>query len=202
MKAGVGSEALDSVLALHFPGVEPAMVLMVSSEQDGFEAMKVIRDSHGAFWFYLTFGISDLGEKTGSHPALSGLGYELTMRAPAGSESSPPEWPIHLLNSLARYLRPMRCDVIDSEPLMFSDPLTTNPPSSLTAVMFADDVKLGNGVDTPNGYVQFRQVVGITRDEGIYQSAFGRPKLLEKMSPSNPFLLTILGRPSVLPPPS
>jgi len=47
--------------------------------------------------------------------------------------------------------------------------------------------------------VQFRQVVGITQDEGIYQSAFGRPKLLERLSASNPFLMTILTRQSVLP---
>lgn len=202
VKQGPGSEALDKVLARHFPGVDPFHMLMTSAEKDGFKAIKVLRDTQGSFWLYLTFGISDLGEKQGTHPALSGLGYELTMRVPAGPAPSPPDWPIPLLNNLARYLRPMRYDVVDSEPILFETPLTTDPPTDLTGVMFADDVQLGYGVDTPNGYVQFRQVVGIRREEGVYQSAFGRAALVEKISRSNPLLLTILERPSVLPPPS
>ncbi|MBI4167158.1 MAG: suppressor of fused domain protein [Acidobacteria bacterium] len=201
MTSGPGALALDGALAQHFPGVEPVLVLMTSADRDGFDAIKVLLDREGSFWFYLTFGISDLGEKQGTHPALSGLGYELTMRVPAGPEPSPPDWPIPLLNNLARYLRPMRYDVVDSEPILFETPLTTDPPTDLTGVMFADDVQLGYGVDTPNGYVQFRQVVGIRQEEGIYQSAFGRAALVEKISRSNPFLHTILDRPSVLPPP-
>jgi len=201
MTSGPGAEVLNGILAQHFPGVEPVLVLMTSADQDAFEAIKIVREVQGRFWCYLTFGISDLGEKHGTHPALSGLGYELTMRVPAGPEPSPPDWPIPLLNNLARYLRPMRYDVVDSEPILFNAPLTIDPPAALTGVMFAEDVQLGYGVDTPNGYVQFRQVVGITQEEGIYQSAFGRTALVERISRSNPFLLTIPDRPSVLPPP-
>lgn len=202
MRPGPGSDALDRVLAQHFPGVTPYVVLMTSAEPDGFEAIKIVRDGQGRFWCYLTYGISDLAEKRGTHPALSGLGYELILRAPADTESSPPDWPVPLLNNLARYLRPKRYALADSEPILFSESLTVDPPSSLTAVMFAQDVQFGHGIDTPNGYVQFLQVVGITQDEGIYQAAFGRAMLLEKLTPSNPFLLTILDRSSVLPPPA
>jgi len=200
VEPGPGAKALDAVLDQRFPAVRPFVVLMTSADQDGFEQVKVFLASQSHFWFYITFGISDLGEKQGTHPALSGLGYELTMRVPAGSKSSPPDWPMPLLNNLARYLRPKRYDVMDSEPIMFNSPLISDPPTALAGVMFADDVQLGNGVETPNGYVQFRQVVGITQDEGVYLSAFGRYKLLEKLVPSNPFLLIVLSRPSVLPP--
>lgn len=200
MKSGPGSDALDNILARHFPGLAPVQVLMVSAEWDGFEAIKVVRDAEGRFWCYLTFGISDLGEKHGTHPALSGLGYELTMRVAChAAESTPPGWPITLLNNLARFLRPQRYDVVDSEPLIFKEPLTVAAPTTLTAVMLADDVQFGYGMDTANGYVQFRQVVGITQDEAMFQAGFGRSALLEKISAVNPFLLTILDRPSVLP---
>lgn len=201
MRSGPGADALNGVLTKRFPDIDPVLVLMTSSDQDGFEGLKVLLAPQGQFWFYITFGISDLGEKLGTHPALSGLGYELTMRVPNGPDPSPPDWPIPFLSTLARHLRPMKHDVLDSDPIIFSGPLTAASPTALTAVLFADDVQLGYGVDTPNGFVQFRQVVGVTQDEGIYQSAFGRSKLLEKLSPSNPFLLTILDRPSVLPPP-
>lgn len=201
MKSGTGAEALDRVLIQRFPDVTPNLVLMVSAEQDGFEALKILRDGQGRFWCYLTFGISDLGEKQGTHPALSGLGYELSLRVPCGSESTPPDWPIPFLNNLARSIRLQKYDLPDSEPIFLNAPLTVDPPTTLTAVMFAEDVQFGYGLDTPNGYVQFRQVVGITRDEGIYQSAWGRSMLLKKISAVNPFLLTILDRQSVLPPP-
>ena len=199
--SGPGADALDGVLTQHFPGIDPFLVMMTSSEQDGFEGIKVLLAPQGRFWFCLTFGISDLGEKLGTHPALSGLGYELTMRVPASEGPSPPDWPIPLLNNLARHLRPMKYDVVDSEPMIFNAPLTPDRPTVLTGVMFANDVQLGYGMDTPNGYVQFRQVVGITPDEAMYQSAFGRGRLLEKILLSNQFLLTILDRPSVLPSP-
>jgi hypothetical protein len=187
------------VLAQHFPGVAPVVVTMVSADLDGFEGIRILRDPQERFWCYLTYGISDLAEKQGTHPALSGLGYELTMRVPGGSEPTPPDWPIPLLNNLARYLRPKRYDIVDSEPLLFNAPLIASLPTTLTAVMLADDVQFGYGMDTPNGYVQFRQVVGITHDEGVFQSGFGRSMLLEKMAAVNPFLLTMLDRRSVLP---
>lgn len=202
MRPGSGSEALDQVLARHFPSVTPHVVLMTSAEPDGFEVIKIVRDAQGRFCCYLTYGISDLAEKRGTHPALSGLGYELILRAPAGTDALPPDWPVPLLNNLARHLRPKRHDLADSEPILFNESLTVDPPTGLTAVMFAQDVQFGHGIDTPNGYVQFLQVVGITQDEGMYQAAFGRAMLLEKLVASNPFLLTILDRSSVLPPPA
>ncbi len=199
MRTGPGADALDSVLAQHFPGLAPVVVMMVSADWDGFEGIKALRDPQARFWCYLTYGISDLAEKRGTHPALSGLGYELTTRVPCGPEATPPGWPLTLLNNLARHLRSKKYDVVDSEPLIFNQPLTPAEPTALNAVMFADDVQFGYGMDTPNGYVQFRQVVGITGDEGVFQSGFGRPALLEKISARNPFLLTLLDRASVLP---
>lgn len=200
MKSGTGSDVLDSALARHFPGVSPVQVLMVSADTDGFEAIKILRDPQDRFGCYLTYGISDLAEKRSTHPALSGLGYELTLRVPC-SEPTPPDWPIAFLNNLARHLRPKRYDVVDSEPLLFNEPLTQSVATSLTGVMLADDVQFGYGMDTPNGHVQFRQVVGITQDEGMFQAGFGRPALQEKIAAANPFLLSILDRSSVLPPP-
>jgi hypothetical protein len=200
MTSGPGAEALDRVLAQHFAGVLPYVVLMASADPDGFEAVKAVRDAPNGLWCFLTFGISDLGERKSTHPALSGLGYELTLRVPIEAEAAPPEWPVILLNNLARYLRPKKHDVLDDEPLMFQEPLTVGIPTRLTAIMLADDVQFGNGMDTPNGYVQFRQVVGITHDEGMYQSGFGRFRLREKLLALYPLLPTVLDRPSVLAP--
>ena len=200
MTSGTGTDALDGLLAQHFPEVAPYLVLMASADPDGFEAIKAVRDAEKRCWCLITYGISDLGEKKRTHPALSGLGYELTLRIPDGGGSAPPDWAILLLNNLARYLRPKKYDVLDEEPLIFNEPITLSAPTGLTAIMLADDVQFGNGIDTPNGYVQFRQVVGITQDEGMYQAGFGRSRLREKLLASDPFLVTRLDRISVLPP--
>jgi hypothetical protein len=200
MTSGTGTDALDRLFSQHFPGAAQHVVLMTGADPDGFEAVKAVRDAERHCWCLITYGISDLGEKKRTHPALSGFGYELTLRAPESGESLPPDWAIVLLNNLARYLRPRRYDVLDDEPLMFNEPIAPGVSTALTAIMFADDVQFGNGIDTPNGYVQFRQVVGITQDEGMYQAGFGRARLREKLVASNPLLLTLLNRPSVLPP--
>ena len=51
MTSGQGTDALDRVLARHFPGMTPHVTLMTSADPDGFEAIKGVRDAGNDFWF-------------------------------------------------------------------------------------------------------------------------------------------------------
>ncbi len=52
-------------------------------------------------WHYVTYGLTELGEKVSTDATLSGFGVEYTLRLVDESEQ-PPLWPIHLLRYLAK----------------------------------------------------------------------------------------------------
>src|SRR4051794_9435935 len=52
-------------------------------------------------WFFVTFGLTELYEKESEDPAVSGWGFELTMRTPRlEGDQQPPQWPMTLLARL------------------------------------------------------------------------------------------------------
>ncbi|KAF0246914.1 MAG: hypothetical protein FD180_273 [Planctomycetota bacterium] len=195
---GTGTSALDAAIANHFPGVAPGIAFPVGDVKP-FAGVRIFRDPQCRFWFYMTYGISDLVEKMGNHPALSGRGYEFTMRVPFEAEA--PVWVAPFLGELTRILKPKGTSLCDSEPVLLGRPLTTMEPTRLDAVFFTADIQLGHGIDTPNGYVSFLQVVGIDAIEAAVLSFTPGTTLplLRKLGPGNPFFMTILDRKSVLP---
>src|SRR5688572_24481090 len=49
-------------------------------------------------WFFVTFGLTELYEKESDDLAVSGWGFELTMRTPRpDGVQQPPQWPLTLL---------------------------------------------------------------------------------------------------------
>lgn len=169
-----GMDAIHAAMvALHGPQ-EPAHWLLDSSLGvlgPRLEAASAY--DAGDHWHLVTLGVSNIWEKaTGDDPAVSGLGHEFTMRvvkprrprwslSRAGNE--PPAWAVRFLQRLGDVtLTGTRFRV--GETLDPGGPITGESSGGLVAVGFVADPALGR-IDTPNGAVEFIQVVALTAEQ-------------------------------------
>lgn len=130
-------------------------------------------------WLYVSYGLSELFEKSSPDPDVSGFGYELTLRLPrAEGEARPPTWPLALVHGVAAGV--LAHDVqLDSGhlidvggPLVPSaardpvEPHSTDAPvaSPLSGIVCVPDAVLGK-VSTPHGSLLFLSLWGLTADE-------------------------------------
>jgi suppressor of fused len=136
---------------------------------------------------FVTFGLSELWTKGSEDPEFSGFGYELTMRTSHQGEE-PRDWTIKLLQRLGELVfegtvfRP-------GHTLDAGTPITGEATSDLTGLVFALDPELGS-IETPNGSLDFVQVVGISGDE--LASIKADRSVLASMQERNPLLITVL----------
>jgi hypothetical protein len=188
-EAAPGWDAIDGALEPIFGSQEPGHWETSSAAPDtgGIWGISAYR-SAGA-WFNVTYGLSELWEKTSDDPAVSGWGIELTMRVTA-DDSEPPLWPATLLERLGSYVYSMG-NVFD--PGHRFDPQAEitggTPPTDLTAVAFAEDPQLGT-IATPNGSVTFVLAFGITRDELDRMKLSRTDAVLDEFRTANPLLIT------------
>lgn len=149
-------------------------------------------------WHYVTQGFTDLVCKTNSDPAISGFGFELTLRVACQPDAlQPPIWPLHLLQSLGRYVFNSGNSFRQGHRLSTNGPITLGLPTRLGAVGFVADPELAP-IDTVHGSVTFLQVVGLTDDEERAAQAWDTAKLLELLAARLPLLITNLQRGSLL----
>ena len=82
---------------------------------------------------------------------------------PFGDEAVPnePFWAISLMQNLAKYVYKSKKWFEAYHFIPTNSPLRLNTDTKLAGVAFASDPLLG-GIDTPNGRVEFLQLVGIT----------------------------------------
>ena len=154
--------------------------------QDGLYGLSAYRvDDH---WLLVTFGLTELFGKDTDDPAVSGWGFELTMRVPA-TEAQPPHWVLRLLDQLGSYVYGTGRPFDDGHRLDPGGPITGTPGTRLTAVAFADDPQLGP-VDTPHGAMRFLTVVGITSEELARMKATSTAAVLSELAASSPLLIT------------
>lgn len=132
-------------------------------------------------------------------------GFEFTFRItpckldPDSEYGTPhePFWAINLMNNLGRY-------VFESkkwfEPYHFipaNSPIRSDTETALVGIAFVPDPKLP-AIDTPNGKVDFLQMVGLTQSEldWLWQdpSTARCQELIDKMRVDNPLLITDLAR--------
>ena len=86
------------------------------------------------------------------------------MRVPS-AESTPPLWPVELLNKLGKYVYQTKSGFEHGHRLDTGGPITGgSPPTGLTALAFAED-PVFLPVDTPLGRVEFMTAIGITAEE-------------------------------------
>jgi hypothetical protein len=195
----LGWDALMAVFDAAFPGQgehhwKPNDVPLPA--QDGVWGISGYRD--GTSWFYVTFGLTDLFDLfTKPDPSdvepdsvvWSGFGFELTMRV-RSDEPTPPLWPVELLSKLGKYVYQTQSVFEHGHRLDPRGPITGgNPPTSLTALAFADDPVFAP-TDTPLGRVEFITVVGITAEELERMKASTTDTVLAELRTQSPNLET------------
>ena len=144
-----------------------------------------------------------------SQDEFSGWGFEFSMRivpfaddpdSKSGDGSVVPHepfWAISLMQNFAKYVYNSKKWFEAYHFIPTNSPLRLNTDTKLVGVAFAPDPVLG-GTDTPNGRVEFLQMVGITqrgldwlRKDPTTQRV---ERLINMMREDNPLLITDLKR--------
>ena len=144
----------------------------------------------------MTYGFSDLWAKESSDPAVSGFGFELTFRPTCkAKDKKPPNWALNFLQNLGRYVFKTGHPFGVGHTLPLNGPIEAGSSTLIHAVSFALDPQLPP-METPNGRVEFLQIVGLTLDELDAVSSWDAAAFLELRRRDDPFLLTDLSRAS------
>lgn len=197
-----GRDAISRTLDVLYKGRQPRRYdnpqPASPGRQDPLDAVCVWQRAEPVtHWHYISYGLTDLYDKQSAGSA-SGFGFELTLRLAADPRSlEPPLWPMHLLQSLARYVVRTRNTFHDGHRMSANGPITLGSPTALCSMAFVEDPELP-ALDTPNGSVSFLQVVGLTLDEEAVAHKWDTRKLLATMLPYMPLYTTDLDRHSFL----
>ncbi len=152
-------------------------------------------------WHYVTFGFSELFAKQSQDPAVSGFGFELTLRltAPpdARSADTPPTWPMNLLQNLARYVFETGNVLEQGHHLDANGPIALEHRTLLRHLAFMQDPQLPP-IDTVNGRLQFLQVIGLADGEKAAIIRWSADQVLHMLAPAMPLWITDLERADLL----
>jgi suppressor of fused len=169
-----GMDAIHAAMvSLHGPQEPKHWLLDSSLGMLGSRLESASAYDAGDHWHFVTLGLSNIWERAEDDSAVSGLGYEFTMRVrhPARSRWSlsrdrvgePPQWAVRFLQRLGDVtlegsrFRP-------GETLDPGGAITGDASNGLVAVGFVDDPSLPL-LSTPNGTVAFIQVFGMTTEQ-------------------------------------
>jgi hypothetical protein len=196
-----GWDAIDANLDRLYPGVEPRHLGTVmrwsTGGPDPLDGISIyLRPDH---WHLISYGMSELYQKESADPARSGWGFEFTIRvARAADDDSDPIWAVNLLQNLARYVFQSGNTFGAGHHIDLNGPINLDRPDTrIRAVAFITDPEL-DIIDTPNGRLEFLQLVGITTDEYEACKSWDTAKVLKLVAARVPTLVTDLDRGSVL----
>ena len=146
---------------------------------------------------YVTFGFSELYEKVSEDPAISGWGFELTFRLAHPPTVAPPDWVLGLLQNLGRHVFETGRVFGVGHTMSLNGPIALETDTRVSAIAFTLDHEL-RWIDTPNGQVEFLQVVGLTDDELAAVQCWNAKGFLDLLRARNEFLVTDVSRGSYL----
>ncbi|MCP3170106.1 suppressor of fused domain protein [Myxococcus qinghaiensis] len=166
-----GWDALETALRGIHADVEPVHWAPTLAESLGggapLDRVSAYRTNFGGVphWHFVTYGFSELYERSGDDKTASGWGFELTFRVvDTGTEPHPPGWAVLMMQNLARYLWESGSSVEVGHSLTLNGPHVRWPEPQFGAVLFVADPQLPP-LETPNGRVAFIQLMGLTHDE-------------------------------------
>ena len=146
------------------------------------------------YWHLVTLGLSELWTKQGKQADTSGWGFELTIKVPCGKgDAEPAGWAGRLLKLVGDSVYRTGKPLAEGSRLDIGAPITMPVISTLQALALTRDRELPV-LETPNGRVEFLQVVGITLGELEEMQASTTAEGLDLLRVSNPHLLTDPGR--------
>ncbi|MBO0697071.1 MAG: suppressor of fused domain protein [Zavarzinella sp.] len=149
-------------------------------------------------WHFVTYGFSELWDKESTDPDVSGFGFELTFRPTRQpADSKPPNWALNFLQNLGRYVFETGNCFGVGHTMPLHGPIEVGSDTLIQAVSFVHDPQLPP-ISTPNGRVEFLQIVGLTMDELDAITSWNASAFLELRQRDDPLLLTDLSRASWL----
>ncbi|MDK8180255.1 suppressor of fused domain protein [Paenibacillus sp. UMB4589-SE434] len=149
-------------------------------------------------WHFVTFGFSELYEKESEDTDYSGFGFELTFRLTREEhEEEPPAWALNLLQNMGRYVFSSGNVLAAGDYLDANGPICLESDTKLTALVFIEDTELP-AIHTPNGRVEFVQMIGMTEEELEATKTWNTIKMLEACQEMMPGYITNLSRDSML----
>lgn len=203
----LGWDAMDQALEKVYGKQQPAhfgtLIKFRMGGDDPLDGISVYRSDQGQpHWHYVTYGFSDLyGDLDDSHDVApdkpSGYGFELTFRlACAGDEQQPPNWPLHFLQNIARYVFRTGNVFAPGHWMTANGPIAADTDTLLTEMGFVQDPELPP-IHTPFGDLMFLQLVGLTADELREVRRWNVQGALQAMEAHMPLWVADLARPSL-----
>ncbi|GKV55062.1 hypothetical protein NCCP2222_10090 [Sporosarcina sp. NCCP-2222] len=198
-----GWDAIDRAVKTIYGEQEPkhygtliSYALGGSDPLDGISVYKSVEPV--PHWHFVTYGFSELYEKETEDPEESGYGFELTFRlVREEDEEEPPAWALNLLQNMGRYVFNSGNVFRAGDYLDANGPICLGADTQLTALAFVKDPEL-EAMDTPNGHVEFLQMVGITHDELEAMQTWNTLGVLAAGLSHIPSYVTDLGRDTIL----
>lgn len=183
-----GWDAIDAALAKLYPGIEPFHVAPGAGPYLGGGVQGISAYAAEGHWHLATYGLSELYVKESTDPETSGFGYELTLRIPRSEEESrPPDWPFLLLERVA-LTQLEGTDYRAGSRLHVGGPID-GEASPLTVLAFTADPQLGT-IETPNGRLEFLQLVGVTEEQAEQMKQTTTAGVLAEMAADNQLLVS------------
>ncbi|GAA0133926.1 hypothetical protein YSY43_07660 [Paenibacillus sp. YSY-4.3] len=202
-----GWDAIDQALSKIYGEQEPkhygTLISYALGGQDPLDGISAYKsETPVRHWHFVTYGFSELYEKESENDEYSGFGFELTLRLTRNDgEEEPPAWALNLLQNMGRYVFNSGNVFKPGDYLDANGPICLGEDTLLTALAFTLDPELPP-MDTPNGQVEFIQMVGITRDELEAMQTWNTLGLLREGAAQIPGYVTDLSRDSLLQIPS
>ncbi|MEQ6353428.1 suppressor of fused domain protein [Lysinibacillus sp. M3] len=202
-----GWDAIDEELLKIYGEQEPkhygTVIPYLLGGEDPLEGISAYKsETPVPHWHFVTYGFSELYEKESENAEYSGYGFELTFRLDRKEdEVEPPAWALNLLQNMGRYVFNSGNVFRSGDYLDANGPICQGADTLLTALAFTIDPELP-AIDTPNGQVEFIQMVGITGDELEAMQTWNTMGVLNAGLEYIPSYVTDLSRASLLQIPS
>lgn len=196
-----GWDAIDAALRPIYGDREPyhvgTVIPYALGGLDPIHGISAYKNAEPApHWHFVTYGFSELWAKQSSDPDVSGFGFELTFRPTCkAKDKKPSNWSLNFLQNLGRYVFATGNCFGVGHTLPLNGPIEQGASTLIHAVSFTSDPQLPP-IATPNGRVEFLQIVGLTMDELEAISSWDAAAFLQLRSRDDPFLLTDLTRAS------
>lgn len=192
-----GWKALDDACMIVHPGALPHQFTSDTaydlSSRSPLPAV-CVWETLGQQWHYVTYGLTELFEKSSPHADVSGFGFEIGLRLPRhDGEARPPAWPLALLQGIGHYVMSGHGELDTGHVVDLGGPITQTTPTELEGVVCVPDPQLGK-VDTQFGSVLFLLLVGLTRDELEVCNAWDLARKVGLVTELSPQGLTDVGR--------
>lgn len=200
----VGWLSIDELTEKLYPNQEPkhygTVIKYMLGGEDPLDGVSIYKSKNqNDHYHFVSYGMSNLYyDLENCEEEFSGWGFEFTFRLiPFDEDEEEPKWVVSLMQNLAKYVFNSKKWFEEYHFIPANGPIRSNTETDITAIAFVEDPEMG-AIKTPNGNVQFLQMVGITSNE--YEQLKQNPKttetkiLLDKLKKENPLLITDLKR--------